>query len=66
MEFTFVGASNLHDRAAPHMRRVVLTFIDRDHFNEKWTKTEKGADIVFDLSFVRHVTAASQSAGPPR
>lgn len=41
LEFTFVGASNLHDEAAPHMRRVVVTFLGRDHFAEKWTKTEK-------------------------
>ena len=53
LEFTLVSVSNLHDRAAPHMRRVLITFLDRDHFSEKWTKTEKGADTVFDLSFSR-------------
>lgn len=53
LEFTLVAASNLHDEAAPHMRRVLLTFVDRDHFSEKWTKTEKGVDTVFDLGFVR-------------
>jgi len=39
--------------AAPHMRRVLLTIIDRDHFRERWTKTEAGKDTVFDLQFVR-------------
>jgi hypothetical protein len=53
LTFTLVSASNLHDEAAPHMRRVLITFIDRDHFNEKWTKTEKGVDTVFELSFSR-------------
>jgi hypothetical protein len=52
-EFTFVEATNLHDKAAPHMRHVVITFLDQDHFDEKWTKTEKGVDTVFDLNFVR-------------
>jgi len=50
---TLVSLSNLHDTAAPHMRRVLITFVDRDHFTEKWTKTEKGVDTVFDLKFSR-------------
>ena len=53
LEFILAGTSNLHGKAAPHMRRVLITFLDRDHFNEKWTKTEKGVDTVFDLSFTR-------------
>lgn len=53
LEFILVSASNLNNKAAPHMRRVVFTFVDRDHFREKWTKTEKGVDTVFDLSFSR-------------
>jgi hypothetical protein len=35
------------------MRRVVVTFIDGDHFSEEWTKTEGGKDTVFELKFVR-------------
>jgi hypothetical protein len=53
LAFTLASLSNLHDEAAPHMRRVVITFIDRDHFRERWTKTENGADTVFDLKFSR-------------
>jgi hypothetical protein len=53
VELTLVSVSNLHDKAAPHMRRVLITFVDHDHFTEKWTKTEKGVDTVFDLSFSR-------------
>jgi hypothetical protein len=53
IELTLVSLSNLHDRAAPHMRRILITFVDRDHFTERWTKTEKGVDTVFDLGFWR-------------
>lgn len=52
-EFEFASAANLHGEAAPHMRHVIITFMDRDHFNEKWTKTENGVDTVFDLNWVR-------------
>src|SRR5580658_9614588 len=37
IEFTFVGASNLHSQTAPHMRQLVIEFTDADHFTEKWT-----------------------------
>jgi hypothetical protein len=53
LEFVFRDATNLHDLAAPHMRRVWLIIRDHDHFTEKWTKIEKGKDTVFDLNFVR-------------
>ena len=53
LEFTLVSVTNLHDKAAPHMRRVLITLLDQDHFSEKWTKTEKGVDTVFDLGFSR-------------
>ena len=57
LEFNLASLSNLPDKAAPHMRRVVVTFIDRDHFSERWTKTEKGVDTVFDLKFARRPTS---------
>jgi len=53
LEFVFVGASNLPRSEAPHMRRVLITFSDHDHFSEQWTKSENGRDTVFDLHFVR-------------
>lgn len=53
LEFGFVGATNLHSRAAPHMRRVMLTITDHDHYSEQWTKVEAGKETVFDLKFVR-------------
>ena len=53
LEFLFVGATNLPNPDAPHMRRVLITFSDHDHFTEQWTKSENGKDTVFDLHFVR-------------
>ncbi|HEY6823923.1 MAG TPA: hypothetical protein VI195_05750 [Steroidobacteraceae bacterium] len=53
LEFVFVGASNLPELDAPHMRRVRITFSDHDHFREQWTKSENGKDTIFDLHFVR-------------
>lgn len=53
LTFVFRDAVNLRGPSAPHMRRVVVTFGDRDHFTETWTKIEKGKDTVFDLKFAR-------------
>jgi len=53
IEFTFVGASNLHGPTAPHMRQLVIEFTDADHFTEKWTKTEAGKDTIFEMHFHR-------------
>ena len=53
LEFSYVGATNLPRPDAAHMRRVVITFSDRDHFSEQWTKSENGKDTVFELHFVR-------------
>jgi len=53
LEFVFVGASNLSGPNAAHMRRVLIFFTDRDHFRERWTRSENGKDTVFDLHFVR-------------
>jgi hypothetical protein len=53
LEFVLVGSTNLHDPKAPHMRLLSMTFIDRDHFSERWTKTESGKDTVFEMNFAR-------------
>jgi hypothetical protein len=53
LEFVLVGSTNLHDPKAPHMRRMFMTLVDRDHFSERWTKTEAGKDTVFELNFTR-------------
>jgi hypothetical protein len=53
LTFAFRGATNLHTTTAPHMRLVVTTFLDHDHFSEKWTKTENGKDTVLELNWTR-------------
>ena len=53
LTFVFRDAVNLRGPSAPHMRRVVVTFGDHNHFTETWTKIEKGKDTVFDLKFAR-------------
>jgi hypothetical protein len=40
-------------KLAPHMRSLTMTISDRDHYSEKWTKTENGKQTEFDLNFVR-------------
>jgi hypothetical protein len=52
-EFVLVGSTNLHDPKAPHMRLMSMTLVDRDHFSERWTKTEAGKDTVFEMIFTR-------------
>jgi hypothetical protein len=51
--FVFRDAINLHSPGAPHMRRVLIRILDRDHLVEQWTKIEHGKDTVFELNFVR-------------
>jgi hypothetical protein len=53
LNFSFTGATNLHSQAAPHMRRVIMTIADGNHYSEKWTKSDNGKETVFDLKFVR-------------
>jgi hypothetical protein len=53
LDFSFVSATNLHSKAAPHMRRVIMTVSDLDHYSEQWIKTENGKETVFNLNFVR-------------
>jgi len=53
LDFGFTGATNLHSKTAAHMRRVIMTISDRDHYSEKWTKIERGVDTEFELNFVR-------------
>ena len=53
LDFSFVSATNLHSKAAPHMRRVTMTISDRDHYSEQWVETGNGKETVFTLNFVR-------------
>ncbi len=47
--FKFLDATNLASAEAGHMRNLVLTLVDKDHFTQQWTWHEKGKDDTWDL-----------------
>ncbi len=53
MKFDFLDVTNLSGPDAGHMRQVVFTFIDKDHFRQDWTYREKGKDSTEVFDFVR-------------
>ena len=53
IDFTLARTANLPSLQAPHMKHMRLTFIDADHFIERWTKVEKGKETIFTLAFHR-------------
>lgn len=42
--FNFLDATNLASPADPHMHKMVLTLVDKDHFNEQWFFSINGKD----------------------
>jgi hypothetical protein len=44
--FNFLDATNLASPAAPHMRKMVLTVKDNDHFSEQWFFSKDGKDVM--------------------
>lgn len=44
IELTFRDATNLSSRDKGHMDRVVMTFIDEDHFTSQWTWYQDGKE----------------------
>ncbi len=51
--FDFIDATNLANPADGHMRKLVLTIQDKDHFTEQWFFAQKGKDLdhgVFQLT----------------
>ena len=51
--FDFIDATNLASPADGHMRKLVLTIQDKDHFIEQWFFAQKGKDLdhgVFQLT----------------
>ncbi|HKV94331.1 MAG TPA: hypothetical protein VJW20_17415 [Candidatus Angelobacter sp.] len=42
--FDFLDATNLASPADPHMHKLVLTILDKDHFTEKWFFSINGKD----------------------
>jgi hypothetical protein len=42
--FDFLDVTNLASPTAGHMRKMVLTIQDKDHFTEEWTYNQDGKD----------------------
>jgi hypothetical protein len=51
--FSFVDATNLASPAAGHMRALVVTLKDKDHFTQKWTFRENGQEHTEVFHFTR-------------
>ncbi len=53
LTFDFVDVTNLTSPDAGHMRKLVVTFADRDHFTQEWTWTQKGREGTEVINFER-------------
>ena len=51
--FDLVDVTNLSAPDAGHMRKLVVTFVDQDHFTQEWTWREKGKDNTVVIHFER-------------
>ncbi len=51
--FDFVDATNLSAPDAGYMKKLLLTFADRDHFTQEWTWTQKGKEGTGVINFER-------------
>jgi hypothetical protein len=51
--FDLVDVTNLSTPDAGHMRKLVLTITDQDHFTQEWTWREKGKDGTVVIRFER-------------
>lgn len=51
--FDLVDVTNLSAPDAGHMKRLVETFTDNDHFTQEWTWTQQGKDMAVVITFER-------------
>ena len=51
--FDFVDVTNLSALDAGHMRKLIVTFGDKDHFTQEWTWREKGKESTVVIRFER-------------
>jgi hypothetical protein len=51
--FDFLDITNLSATDAGHMRKLVVTFVDEDHFTQEWTWREKGKENTVVINFER-------------
>ncbi len=53
LTFSFVDATNLPSRDAPHMYKLVMRFPDKDHLTHEWTMRASGLDRTETFRFQR-------------
>ena len=53
LTFSLVDATNLSSPSAPHMRKLVLSFPDKDHLKHEWTLRASGLDKTEVFNFER-------------
>jgi len=53
LTFLLVDATNLSSPNAPHMRKLVLSFPDKDHLKHEWTLRASGQDKTEVFNFER-------------
>jgi len=53
LTFSLVDVTNLSSPNAPHMRKLVLSFPDRDHLKHEWTLRASGQDKTEVFNFER-------------
>ena len=51
--FDLVDVTNLSTPDAGHMKKLVLSFVDQDHFTQEWTWREKGKENTVVIRFER-------------
>ena len=51
--FDLVDVTNLSSPDAGHMKKLVLTFADRDHMTQEWTWTQQGKEGIEVFNFER-------------
>ena len=65
IELTFRDATNLPSRDKGHMDRVVMTFIDDDHFTSHWTWYQDGKEKWREkIEYVRRKPGQPRPSGP--
>jgi hypothetical protein len=52
--FDLVDVTNLSAPDAGHMKKLVVTFVDKDHFTQEWTWREKGKENAVVIRFERN------------
>ena len=53
LDFSMVDVTNLSSPNAPHMRKLVLSFPDKDHLKHEWTLRASGQDKTEVFNFER-------------